>query len=96
MADSSDVIVFDEEYSFAANEISDYGEALIKLIDGYTQNIEIILEDAVKDEKISEKLRAIIELLTPLKPHIESICKEAQSLCTSYVAEIDSTDQFLY
>lgn len=96
MNKNHDVIVFDEEYSFAANGISNYGNALIQLIEGYTTSLETILEVAIQDEKISTQLREIVAQLEPMKSHIESLCKEAKSLCETYVTEIDSVDQFLY
>lgn len=96
MNKNRDVIVFDEEYSFAANRISGYGDALIQLIEGYTTNLETILEVAIQDEKISTQLRVIVEQLEPMKSRIESLCKEAKSLCETYVTETDSADQFLY
>lgn len=96
MADSGDVIVFDEEYAFVANEIGDYGEALVKLIDGYSKSVKSVLEISIKDEKISARLSSIIEQVTSLKSCIDSACKDAKSLCTKYVTEIDAADQFLY
>ena len=96
MNKNHDVIVFDEEYSFAANGISNYGNALIQLIEGYTTSLETILEVAIQDEKISTQLREIVAQLAPMKSDIERLCKEAKSLCETYVTEIDSADQFLY
>lgn len=96
MDHSRDVIVFDEEYISAADQISNYGEALIQLMDEYTSIMETVLGGAIRDEKISEKLRAILEQLPPIKSHIKSLCGEAKDFCKNYVTEIDSADQFLY
>lgn len=96
MGQSKDVIVFDEEYTAAADQIGAYGEALIQLMDEYTSIMESVLGSAIQDQEISEKLRAILEQLPPLKSHIKNLCGEAKDFCKTYVTEIDSADQFLY
>lgn len=96
MNSSRDVIVFDEEYMNASKEMKDYCEALINKIDSYSKSVNVILEKAINDEKISENLRDIISHVETLKTEIEAIGQKASEACRDYVNEIDEADRFLY
>lgn len=90
------IIVFDEEYAYAAKEILDYGNALISYIDKYTKLVNRILEKAIIDVEISLRVLGIVNRVEALKSVLETISKEASSLCKSYVEEIDNADKYLY
>ena len=63
MSNENDVIVFDEEYKYASKQIRAYSDALIKMIREYSICVNYILDEAIKDEKISSGLREIEEQL---------------------------------
>ncbi len=96
MSNENDVIVFDEEYKYASKEIRAYCDALIKMIRQYSKCVNHILNEAIKDEKISSGLRGIEEQLKDLIGDIRATCVEATSACSDYIIEIDDADNFLY
>lgn len=96
MSNDNDVIVFDEEYKYASNKIEDYGNALIKMIREYSTCVNNILDEAIKDEKISSGLREIEEQLKDVIGDIRTICVEASKTGSDYIMEINDADDFLY
>ena len=95
MASENDLIVFDEEYSYAANEIKGYCDALSRMIDSYSKGVNNILENAIRDEDITSRLQNIVSGVEALKVQIEALGSLAASDCTQYVEKIDAADQFL-
>lgn len=96
MTNKDDVIIFDEEYAYAEQEIIAYCGALTKFIDQYSKCVNAILDNAIRDEEISARLQDLIINVESIKPEIEEIGKEAASACKNYINEIDAADQFLY
>ena len=68
MEPDNDVIVFDEEYFFAASELRQYANALDDLISQYVSTVKVITERAISDEKISSRLVNIMEQAEALRP----------------------------
>lgn len=93
---TNDVIVFDEEYQFAAQQIENYCDALYKMMDSYSKNIKIILEYAIRDKEISTELNELVDKVEYIKPQIKSIGNNASSTCRDFVSKIDEADKFLY
>lgn len=96
MANEDDVIVFDEEYRYATKQIMGYSDALTKMIMEYLICVNIILSEAIQDEKISSELRGIVEQVKSVIGDIRTICDEASKTCFMYVSEINVADDFLY
>lgn len=96
MSNENDVIVFDEEYKYASKEIKRYACALINMIIEYSICVNIILDEAIKDEKISLGLSGIEEQVKSVIGDIGTICDEASKACFEYVLEIEDADDFLY
>lgn len=96
MEPDNDVIVFDEEYFFAASELRQYANALDDLISQYVSTVKVITERAISDEKISSRLVNIMEQAEALRPQLKETVEKAADMCTKFVAEIDSADKFLY
>lgn len=96
MSNENDVIVFDEEYKYASKEIRAYCDALIKMIRQYSECVNHILNEAIKDEKISSGLREIQKQVKLVMADINTICFEASDVCSDYIIEIDDADNFLY
>lgn len=96
MMEKEDVIVFDEEYAYAAQQIEKYCDVLIKRMEAYSKNVRTILDRAIKDREISARLQKLIAEVEAVKPGMEEIKKEAAAACREYISEIDSADQFLY
>lgn len=96
MADSGDLIVFDEEYDFAKKEIKEYGESLAKLMNSYVCKVKYVMDSAIKDELITEALQNLIEQINPLMSIVNEITQQISNDCESFVREIDAADDFLY
>lgn len=96
MTTSDDVIVFDEEYTYAAREIEDYCAALVQMIERYSKCINTILDKAIQDNAISFKLQSLVNEVESIKPEITAIGTEVAAACRDYINEIDSADRFLY
>lgn len=96
MADSSDLIVFDQEYYYAKREIKEYGEALVKLMDDYITKVRFVMDEAINDELITEALQALIDQISPLKEIVEGVTQQVSSDCENFVRGIDAADDFLY
>ncbi|MBD5096185.1 MAG: hypothetical protein HDT40_04115 [Lachnospiraceae bacterium] len=96
MSNENDVIVFDEEYVYASMLIKKYGDELIKMIKAYSRCVDIILDEAIKDEKISSALREIRIQVKSVIRDIRITCDEASKACTDYIIEIENADDFLY
>ncbi len=96
MSNDNDVIVFDEEYKYASEEIKKYADELIKMTIAYSICVNRILDEAIKDEKISSGLREIEKRVRNVMVNIRTICDEASKACSDYIVEIDNADDFLY
>lgn len=96
MAKEKDVIVFDEEYRYASKEIKNYCNSLVMMISQYSKCVNIVLEKAIKDDKISSNLKNVLEQVEDVKEEISLISTKATSACLGYISEIDSADDFLY
>lgn len=96
MINESDVIVFDQEYTYAAKQIKDYCAVLVELMESYNNCINDVLENAIKDKKITEKLQGIVSAVEEIKPSVETIGEQASDFCGNFVSEIDIADKFLY
>lgn len=96
MASKNDILVFDEEYNYASKEIVAYCDELVHMIEIYSKSVNIVLEKAIKDEKISANLREIVTKVDSVKGEIKSIGKQAANICKNYISEIDTADDFLY
>lgn len=96
MSNDNDVIVFDEEYKYASKVIKEYAAALTKMITEYSTCVNNILDETIKDEKISSGLKEIVEQVKGVMGDIRTICVEASDACSEYVVEIDAVDNFLY
>lgn len=93
---SHDVIVFDDEYIYAAKEVKGYSDALVKKIDAFVRDVNVILEKAINDKEISSKLENLIVEVESVKGEIEASGQSVSKACKDYVKEIDAADQFLY
>ncbi len=96
MPNSKDVLVFDDEYTFAAKEIKNYCNALNSMITEYSNAIHNITANAVIDEKIHKQLSNLIVQIESVKPDIDSISSQASKISKEYINEIDKADDFLY
>lgn len=96
MSNENDVIVFDEEYIYAAKEIENYCSALVKMIDRYSASVNTILNQAIQDEVISSRLSELLAKVESVKTTIETTGEEAAATCRTYISEIDKADNFLY
>lgn len=92
----NDVIVYDGEYIHAGQEIGEYGDALIKLIDDYCICVKYILSNVIRDKEISEELEKIVSALMEIRPVMDEHKQKAKNLCQRYIQEIDMADQFIY
>lgn len=96
MSNENDVIVFDEEYVYASVLIKKYGDELIEMIKAYSKCVDIILDEAIKDEKISLALGKIRMQVKSVIRDIRITCDEASKACTDFIIEIEDADDFLY
>lgn len=92
----TDVIVYDEEYEYAARVIREYCNTLVNIIDAYKNCINTVLNSAIKDEKITNALKNVVFQVDSVKEEIISIGSEAATSCKGFVSAIDLADDFLY
>ena len=96
METDKDVIIYDAEIKNAAIYINNYCNALTELIESYNVNLTYVVNNAIKDQKIANKLSNIASHIGSLKGHLAEIAVETQNICSLYLTEIDNADQFLY
>lgn len=96
MSNENDVIVFDKEYVYASMLIKKYGDELIKMIKAYSKCVDYILDEAIKDKKISLALGKIMIQVQNVIQDIRITCDEASKACSDYIIAIEDADDFLY
>ena len=93
---SKNVIIVDNNFIDAAEQIAAYGIRLGDALREFSNIMEYIIEYAVLDEKIRDKLISLKEQLAPLENEVLLQTRAVQSSLTSYITEVDEADQFLY
>ena len=97
MSDTAiDIIVCDEEYEFAAKKIDEYCNYLCGVISDYCLSLDMIMQDAIVDNKIDEKIKNIVVQMRLCQTKIERVGKEVPVKCRQYIKDIDKADSFLY
>jgi len=96
MAFENDLIVVDEDYTIASRAVDEYCTFLNKAIHNYVLTMDAILDEAVKDELISKKLKQLVEQVRPMVSTLEGIQTSLYTDIAGFITEIDDTDNFLY
>ena len=96
MALNSDLIVVDEDYSAASKAMSEYCVFLNKAVHNYVLTMDAILNDAVKDQIISKKLKKLVDEVRPLVSAIDTLKGDLSANLSAFTSEIDEADKFLY
>ncbi len=96
MVNEGDLIVFDQEFNYAAKQIRNYSDALNHRMDKYTSILREITASAIQDELIVARLEDLASAVEAVRTQVEGAGKTAGRLCTSYVQQIDEADRFLY
>lgn len=96
MSREENLMVYDEEYEAAAKYLREYCDSLLQLIDSYENIVNVILNNAIKDEKISKTIRDRVEKIKTAKTEITEVRDTVPGMCTLFVSNIDVTDDFLY
>ena len=56
----------------------------------------MIMQDAIVDNKIDEKIKNIVVQMRLCQTKIERVGKEVPVKCRQYIKDIDKADSFLY
>lgn len=92
----SDIIIVDEEFKAAAEQIKAEGEeteAVVKvLIEAFTK----ITEDVAEEGTIADNFKILLEELSSLEGQFSEIYSEAGTLVEEFIGAIDEADDFLY
>ena len=91
-----DVIIYDAEYERATGDISEYARELYGMMVQYITAMQKITQDAVKSQRLMERLARLTEQMQSLCEPMEDISEAACKLCQQYIRAVDSADQFLY
>ncbi|MDO4453837.1 MAG: hypothetical protein Q4B90_05010 [Eubacteriales bacterium] len=93
---AEDIIVADENFQMASEMIRKYGEFLNLHLGAYEWILNQVINSAVQDEQITEKLQNILENVNGIKEVIKSTAEVIGQQSVSFVEAIDEADKFLY
>lgn len=92
-----DLLVFDNEYKYAKDEIKDYSKEIHRQMLEYKACIMYILEnDIIKDTNVVRALKNILEEIDDMSEDVLSIGERMFTLCGDYIKQLDKDDEFLY
>lgn len=93
---SKDIIITDENFLDAAEEIASYGTKLEESVRTYIEIMSYITQEAVKDEKIRGNLCALIEQVRGMEEMVRNETSCVRDKLKVFISDIDEADQFLY
>ena len=92
---SKDIIITDENFLDAAEEIASYGTKLEESVRTYIEIMSYITQEAVK-EKIRGNLCALIEQVRGMEEMVRNETSCVRDKLKVFISDIDEADQFLY
>ena len=96
MAKQKDLIVFDNEFYKAKENLKEYGNELSNLISRYTTSVDAIMVMAIKDQLITQALHNLVEQVKPFQKTILEVTQEIGDNSSNFIKKIDEADKFLY
>lgn len=93
---SSNLIIVDDEYVQAANEIVKYGNNLKTIIDEYVTIMEYINTVGIKDTEIKAAIDALLVVVGRISASIQDVTGDLYRNMDNFIGEIDIADDFIY
>ncbi|MDS0525619.1 hypothetical protein NNC19_08015 [Clostridium sp. SHJSY1] len=93
---SNELIVLDNEYSYASKKFTNYADYLNEAINEYIRVLEYVISYGINDEKITESLNGLLNEVKRYPDAIQSVSQEISEIINEYLSKIDSADKFLY
>lgn len=93
---SNNLIIVDDEYVQAANEIVRYGNDLKMIIDEYVTIMEYINTVAIKDREINFSIQSLLIVVGKISASLQDTTGELYRNMDNFIGEIDMADDFIY
>lgn len=93
---SKGLVMYDSDYIAAASHIENHCNALVEIINEYTNILKAITEEAIVDQKICSAISKLSNQTTPLIPIIVEIKEQVTNSSREFVCAVDAADSFLY
>jgi len=92
-----DLLVFDNEYKYAKDEIKDYSKVICDQMKQYAISVRYIIENGgIKDGNVISSLEEVLSKIDNMQEEVVEIGKKASSLCDDYIKTLDKNDDYLY
>jgi len=91
-----DLIVADENFQFASKTIKNYGHFLNIHLGAYEWILNEVVNTAIRDKQITEKIQKLLENLSGIKDTIKTVSDMIGRYSIDFVEAVDKADKFLY
>jgi len=92
-----DLLVFDNEYKYAKDELKDYSQEICNQLKSYAASTQFVIEnDGIKDENVIRALEEILSKIDEITQEVTNIGEASSKLCDEYTKTLDKDDDFLY
>lgn len=88
--------ILDEEFIKLRNEILMYGLAINSKIADYESCVNYILNESIKDQAISSKIKSLVTKVNELKSPLAEILLEVNTITNTFIFDVNNEDKFIY
>lgn len=90
---NKDVVFSEFEYAILMGKIEQYTRFLAGSIDKYKKILDLLMEEAIQDEKIRVKLLKLRSDVELYNSQLDSISTETRNVITKLASEFEKTDR---